>query len=208
MKKNWIFLSMVAALLINLIGCEGKQIEEAPQMSEWAKAYYDYLAEGDLESDFYYEAENYSLCLCYIDDDSIPELYVDAGVLSGYALYAYYNGKVVQLFESNGSNFIKWIEGSGRVLYKQGLSAMYAESVWIYEMTNGELQQIAEGTLITQDYADWYEGDLPPSTWNGQDVTEEEYRALLNEVFDTSKLSYDENDLIDLYSMLDILTSL
>ena len=41
-------------------------------------------------------------------------------------------------------------------------------------MVNGELQQIAEGTLITQGYIDYYEGDLPPSTWNGQDVAEDE----------------------------------
>lgn len=190
----------------SIIGVE----EEAPRMSEWARAYYDYLAGGDLARDFYYEAENYLFCLCYIDEDNIPELYVNAGVLAGYALYTYYDGKVIQLLQSNGTNFIEWIEKSGRVLYAQTQSAMYAESVWIYEMKNDELKQIAEGTLITQDYIDWYLGDLPPSTWNGQDVTEEKYRALKSEVFDTSKvaeLSY-ENDFSDLYSILDKLTSL
>ena len=185
--------------------------EEAPEISsEWAKAYYDYLADGDLAGDFYYEAEDYSICLCYIDEDDIPELYVNAGSLAGYALYTYYDGKVVQLLQSNGTNFIEWIEKSGKVLYAQTQSAMYAESVWIYEMINGELQQIAEGTLITRDYIDWYLGELPPSTWNGRDVTEEEYQALKSEVFDTSKvaqLSY-ENDFSDLYFMLDKLASL
>lgn len=75
MKKYCILFSMIIVLLINLTGCEGKQIEkemvntesegtftviespdsifdqysiieveEAPKMSEWAKAYYDYLA--------------------------------------------------------------------------------------------------------------------------------------------------------------------
>lgn len=232
-EKKLLFLLIVFVLLNNLTGCERKQAGSetvnavpaaevtepekepepepveatSPNMPEWAKAYYDYLVEGDLARDFYNEAEDYSFCLCYIDEDNVPELYVNAGILAGYALYTYYNGKVVQLFQSSGSNLIIWIERSGRVLYRQGLSAMYAEGVWIYEMANGELQQIAEGTLITQDYADWYEGNLPPSTWNGQNVTEEEYRTQLNEVFDTSKSSDDENDLIDIYSLLDMLTS-
>lgn len=188
-----------------------EEAKEVPQISsEWAKAYYDYLAGGDLAGDFYNEAEDYSICLCYIDEDNIPELYVYTDILTGYALYTYHDGKVVQLIQSNGTNFIEWIEKSGRVLYAQTQSAMYAESVWIYEMINGELQQIAEGTQITQDYIDWYLGELPPSTWNGQDVTEEEYQALKSEVFDTSKavqLSY-ENDFLDLYSILDKLTSL
>lgn len=173
--------------------------------SEWARAYYDYLTKGNLESDFYDEAEDYLLCFCYIDEDDIPELYVNAGISAGYALYTYYDGKVVRLFNSAGSNDIEWIEGSGRVLYAQGLSAMYAESVWIYEMANGELQQIAEGTLITQDYADWYEGNLPPSTWNGQDVTEEEYREQLNEVFDTAQVEVSWENNVGLDVMLSAL---
>lgn len=231
-RKTIITLTASSVLIINLFGCGNKSditesvnVESVTEvysiietgtisstMPEWAAAYYDYLVDGNLERDFYNETvkENYSLCLCCIDEDDVPELYVYTDIYAGanYALYTYYNGKVVQLFESCGSNHIEWIERSGRVLYRQELSAMYAESVWIYEMANGELQQIAEGTLITQDYTDWYEGNLPPSTWNGQDVTEDEYQERLNEVFGTRELSYDENNLLDFYSLLDMLTSL
>ena len=52
-------------------------------------------------------------------------------------------------------------------------------------------------------------GDAP-GTWNGQDVTEEEYQALKGEVFDTSnvaQLLY-KNGFSGLYSILDKLTSL
>lgn len=188
----------------SITGVEATQ----PKMSEWAKAYYDYLAGGNLERDFYYGAEDYSFYICYIDEDDIPELYVNTGMLTGYALYTYYDGNVVQLISSNGTNYIDWIEKSGRVLYAQGGSAMFGESVWIYEMVDGELQQIAEGNLITQDYIDWYEGDLPSSTWNGRDVTEDEYQALKKEVFDTSEdviITYDESE--TLYSMLNKLAS-
>lgn len=181
--------------------------EAAPKMSEWAKAYYDYLSENIRDVGYGNDCKCY---LIYLDNNDIPELYVDPGLDDKYLLY-YSDDQVKEAYVSMYSS-IQYISQSGLYMEKwDALSYPSALGIAVYQLINGEYVEIVHAVAVMKDeYADEYEGEswMYNYMFNGEAVSEEEYNRKLNESFDTSKaieLTYDEGE--TLYSMLNQLSS-
>lgn len=161
--------------------------------TDWAQAYYDYLTEGRLEEDFSYldDAERNidRITLCYINEDSIPELYVNVGV--DYALYTYYDGQVIELLGGRGITNVKWLEKENLIMQRQGGGTIYADSVLIYEITNGKLHLMEKGDLVIKEFAE--ANGYPLATWNDIEVTEDEYYLLRKQAFDEERTGNDKH---------------
>lgn len=156
-------------------------VPETTQVSdEWKDAYIDYLNESSSDNNEGYD-------LIYINDDNIPEL-VEVGKYesAGCRVVVYNNGSV-QVTQLTRLSFT-YIERGGLLCNAGGHMGYYFDIV--YSLKNGELTMIDEGTyedkggVAQTDASGEYIYDY---TWNGNPVSKEEYKAMLNSVYDTSK---------------------
>lgn len=156
-------------------------VPETTQVSgEWKDAYIDYLNESSSDNNEGYD-------LIYINDDNIPEL-VEVGKYesAGCRVVVYNNGSV-QVTQLTRLSFT-YIERGGLLCNDGGHMGYYFDIV--YSLKNGELTMIDEGTyqdkggVAQTDASGEYIYDY---TWNGNPVSKEEYKAMLNSVYDTSK---------------------
>lgn len=156
-------------------------VPETTQVSdEWKDAYIDYLNESSSDNNEGYD-------LIYINDDNIPEL-VEVGKYesAGCRVVVYNNGSV-QVTQLTRLSFT-YIERGGLLCNAGGHMGYYFDIV--YSLKNGELTMIDEG--IYQDKDGVAQTDVSGEyiydyTWNGNPVSKEEYKAMLNSVYDTSK---------------------
>ncbi len=165
----------------------------APQLQDWKRAYLEFL-EG--VNDYHV-----GFALVYIDGDDIPELYLNGDCeATGDAVCTYKNGKVLEerLKRIWGGSYIP---GAGLVKNTNGNMGYYTTD--IYSLTANGFTVIWNG-LETQEV-------IPPANENeeptmiisfsigDQTVSEEEYYAAIEAVFNTSQavllhentLSYD-----------------
>lgn len=165
----------------------------APQLQDWKRAYLEFL-EG--VNDYHV-----GFALVYIDGDDIPELYLNGDCeATGDAVCTYKNGKVLEerLGRIWGGSYIP---GAGLVKNTNGNMGYYTTD--IYSLTANGFTVIWNG-LETQEV-------IPPANENeeptmiisfsigDQTVSEEEYHAAIEAVFNTSQavllhentLSYD-----------------
>lgn len=156
-------------------------VPETTQVSdEWKEAYIDYLNESSSDNNEGYD-------LIYINDDNIPEL-VEVGKYesAGCRVVVYNNGSV-QVTQLTRLSFT-YIERGGLLCNDGGHMGYYFDIV--YSLKNGELTMIDKGTyqdkggVAQTDASGEYIYDY---TWNGNPVSKEEYKAMLNSVYDTSK---------------------
>ena len=156
-------------------------VPETTQVSdEWKDAYIDYLNESSSDNNEGYD-------LIYINDDNIPEL-VEVGKYesAGCRVVVYNNGSV-QVTQLTRISF-NYIERGGLLCNDGGHMGYYFDIV--YSLKNGELTMIDKGTyqdkggVAQTDASGEYIYDY---TWNGNPVSKEEYKAMLNSVYDTSK---------------------
>lgn len=156
-------------------------VPETTQVSdEWKDAYIDYLNESSSDNNEGYD-------LIYINDDNIPEL-VEVGKYesAGCRVVVYNNGSV-QVTQLTRLSFT-YIERGGLLCNDGGHMGYYFDIV--YSLKNGELTMIDKGTyqdkggVAQTDASGEYIYDY---TWNGNPVSKEEYKAMLNSVYDTSK---------------------
>jgi hypothetical protein len=203
------FNQYIAALLcpILLSACAGQEPVESVQdtseeiatestpdnIPEWSKAYADYLKSGAEYISFAEGGSELSYTLIYLDDDDIPEVFVDTGVEAGGQMVAtYYEGEVVEQYLSRiGSQYI---EKSGLIYTDTGHMDYYPVS--ITKLENGVFSEIASGIryVSEEDSKKMREDENYPYIltyeWGDETVTEEEFNAHVAEYYNVDKGKY------------------
>ena len=156
-------------------------VPETTQVSdEWKDAYIDYINNNSSSRNIGYD-------LIYLDNDNIPEI-IEIGdcEATGRRVVVYNSGSVesTQLRRLGYS----YIERDGLLCNTDGHMGYYFDIV--YSLKNGELTMIDEGIYQDKDGVAQTDASgeyIYDYTWNGNPVSKEEYKAMLNSVYDTSK---------------------
>lgn len=146
--------------------------------SQWAKEYIDSIVSDITPTDA-------SVCrFIYIDDDDLPELWVDHSYgAAGAYVYALNNGSADAVYISHGMAY--WHEKQN-LLYTSGGHMGYYDDA-IYRLEKGKFIPVATGS-----YGEVWDGEDNISYeffWNNAKTTEENYNQKLEAAFDMSKAS-------------------
>lgn len=162
---------------------------EAPTKDEgWKQVYIDYLKSSD-------NTDNYEYALVNVDEDEIPELYK-------HGKQKPMNSEICWIYD--GSVYSQWLMIDGfeyyekdNLFYSSGIqSGIQGDNVYqIDGDTAKELHKGIASRLIK---------GQEKFTWNGKDVSEEEYNTLRKKAFDSSKA----NTVKSYHSLVEILTSI
>ena len=126
--------------------------------------------------------------LVYINDDDIPELYVEYGSTADGSLIAYFNGSkvVTQYLNTVG---LSYLERENLFCDTGGHMDEYYDNV--YTIGDGGFEIVASGNFGAANNADveYDENGQPVYEyyWNGEETTQSGYEEKLNEVFDTDR---------------------
>ena len=170
--------------------------EEAqePESQAWKEQYLEHISEIENEMP-YVEYQ-----LIYLDDDDIPELVMDFGsTAAGGEICTYREGEIsAQHIYNYGLSYIE----KGNICREEGgHMGDYYDKIYVLN-ENREFQQIAEGTSREV----WGNGTpkldengqvLLEYTWNGQEVTREEYESSLRSVMDIGSASNPYDNMVD-----------
>lgn len=152
-----------------------------PQPQDWRAAYVDFL-EG---------AKDYhvAFALVYIDGDDIPELYLNGDCeATGDAICTYKNGRVIELRlrRTWGGSYIP---GAGLIKNTNGNMGYYTTD--IYRLTDSGFASIWCGLEVQEMVPPANENEEPTLdisfSIGDKTVSEEEYYAAIEEVFNTSQ---------------------
>lgn len=167
--------------------------------SAWNSVYYDYIIEDRENADNTDDWEWVGYELVYLDDDTIPELWITySSWAEGCRIVSYRDGKITQ--ELTGSGRLSYEEYGNVFHHSYGHMGLYFDT--IFKLENGELVTVAEGrneTTINDDGSQNY--DVMNYFWNDIQVSEEVYvqnidslvsPAVAKETSDDAQLSYDE----------------
>jgi len=154
---------------------------ENAEDSEWKKAYIEYLSsqsyfrerEEDVGYTFYFQE-------LYLDEDNIPELYCRY-YAGGSPFLIFYDKLHESVKEEELGGYIEYIEHEC-LFDMRGMLTVGTDVDQIYKFENNNITLIASG----------YRGfntENGVTTWENEEVSEEEYMKQLNSVFDTNKKS-------------------
>lgn len=132
-------------------------------------------------------AREVSFTFIYLDDDDIPEMFIDTGIeASGQAIIGYYDGEIVEgYFSRIGSQYI---EKSGLVYTNTGHMGFYPLDITKYE--NGEFTVIGSGIAC---FTDENSPDTLTYEWEGEQVSEETFDSKVAEFYDLEQSRYPDN---------------
>ena len=166
------------------------QEEEQEITAEWKEAYINYVNECGTEYDYWgYPIEIYKLI--NINNDNIPELYINfGGTATGDVLCTYSGGKVVE--QPMWNYGLSYIEGQNLFRDSGGHMDVYYDK--IYSIQNDHIVLLYEGNYGASDNSQvQYDSNGNPIYdyyWNGIQVSSEaEYRNLLNEIYHSQQES-------------------
>lgn len=156
--------------------------------SEWKEFYINYVNEhGNIYDSFGHAMEIYKLV--NINNDSIPELYINFGTTAGGdVICTYYDGKVVeQPMWNYGFSYMQ-----GQNIFRDAGGHMDVYHDKIYSIENGQFVLLHEGNYGVADNSHvQFDSDGNPIYnyyWDGTEVSSEtEYMNLLNEVYNAQQ---------------------
>lgn len=149
------------------------------EFATWQEAYIDFLKKPS-DTVWVSEDEWNKYSLIYIDNDDIPELYINTGIAaSGEIIVSFYEGKVRSMNRDRGG--IKYIEYGGLLYSDWGNTGFYPCDIYMLE--KGEFSEIGTGWI--SDHYD--EENYYAYYWEGKEVTETEYEECIKEKIDKSK---------------------
>ena len=156
--------------------------------NEWKEAYINYVNEhGNIYDSFGHSIEIYKLV--NINDDSIPELYINFGTTAdGDVICTYYDGKVVeQPMWNYGFSYL-----GGQNIFRDTGGHMDVYHDKIYSIENGQFVLLHEGKYgaIDNSHVQFNSDGKPIYNyyWDGIEVSSEtEYMNLLNEVYNAQQ---------------------
>lgn len=149
--------------------------------SNWQDAYADFIHTLHVTGWLPY-AQNARYALVYIDDDTIPELYIETGGVTIHEIVvSFYDGRVRSMNRERAG--MRYLEHEGLLYDNSGSMDFYPCNV--YELTKGTFTEIGTG---------WYyehedeEGNLSKEYyWEGRLVTKTAYESNLRKLIDTTR---------------------
>ena len=144
----------------------------------WQEAYIDFLSKPTV-----WVSKDWPECsLVYVDNDEVPELYIEVGGAAGGTIVSFYDGNVRAMNRDRGG--IQYIEYGGLFYSDWGNTGFYPCDVYVLE--KGEFSEI--GTEWISENNDAEKGFLGfDYFWEGRLMTETEYKECLNKLIDTSQ---------------------
>lgn len=192
-NRRWSLLIMIIAGLFLLTSCGNTDSKEG----DWKKLYLDYIKQ--YESDLY---DGFRYSLVYIDEDDVPELWINANVCAnGEYILSSCKGKVEALnLDRIGSVYIP---KSGLIYSDTGHMDHYP--IAIYELKKGKFKIREQGIYYfpenLRSEVETYE-DIAARyvyEWEGKEISKEEFEEKRNACFDLGQsirpqeeLSYSE----------------
>lgn len=175
----------IGALLI--LGIFTYSVPVSAGEGDWKALYIDYVKQYKEKLSYIGidEIVEPKFKLVYIDEDNIPELYINGtSTASGDELCTYYNGKISTLHLYNYG--LSYIEKRNLLCDSGGRMDVYYDN--IYKIENGEFIRLYKGDYGAKYNSDiqWDEVNNKPIYeyyWNGKEVSEEDYNKMLNSVF-------------------------
>ena len=193
---------------VNLDGDQPPVIDpDLPEGSGWNAQYARFIIQ-DMENSADFEEEMVSYQLHYIDDDNIPELWIDYGIMaSGCRLLSAKKAGITEKLMQDGTLF--YVERGDVFYYSGGRQGYYYDTV--YRLSSG-FSFIAEGLCyVPFDDAGSPNFDQMQYFWNDDPVTEDAYYNMLwnyvDPVIGKSTISQD-NTVYTYEEILDYLRSL
>ncbi|MCR5747260.1 MAG: SPOR domain-containing protein [Lachnospiraceae bacterium] len=184
----------------------------AAENNDWAFAYIDFIQKhlvypysGQPEEQPYLQHDG-TFGLIYLNDDDIPEvLYSGLDEASGMGVISYSENGIA--YQPIPRHDFAYIERSGLILSESGNTGSYYTN--IYKLENGSFSTIGSGDYHDKIVDDHVEFEY---SWEGNAVSEQEYRAEISKLYDSSKttrlsnnytLPFSYNELIDRIMQLD-----
>lgn len=159
-----------------------QETEEADaKASGWKAAYLAYLEElGE-------DKEAFTYSLIYVDEDEVPELVIDSGFEAGGCRILTYQKEELAVLKTQRLGFT-YLEKENLLCNSDGNMGVYYDYVssisdgsWI-RLATGEYGDGEEGVQVDENNDFIYE-----YSWEGEEVTEQEYRERLAAVFDAER---------------------
>lgn len=155
------------------------------EFEDWQAAYFEFIINDHLE---HYNSNMCDYTLVYINDDNIPELYVEYGSTADGSLIAYFNGSevVTQYMYTMG---LSYLERENLFCDTGGHMDEYYDNV--YTIGDGGFEIVVSGNFGAENNADiQYDENGQPVYeyyWNGEKTTQSGYEENLNEAFDKDR---------------------
>ena len=157
--------------------------------AEWKQAYYDFVTGNeDLQYIYQDERDQVNFYLVYMDDNDVPELYMDS--LNGYIgdMVATYHGKVDYMMYIGPYGDCEYVERSGMFANSDGRMGYYTDT--IYKIENGVISIADSGTWTEDTNPDTPDELLHTYSWNGETVDESTYYTYKNQAYDYAQSRY------------------
>ena len=100
-QKRIICLCLIQAMFVTILPCEVK----AQGKKTWGEAYEEVLKKYGSDA---------TAKLIYLDNDNIPEVYVDNGEV---VLLSYYNGKVYKNYRNDWVDLCSYVPKQGKIVF-------------------------------------------------------------------------------------------
>ena len=187
-------------LCVFILLCGAAYAAQAADNTNWKKLYIDYINDNPPS-----EPDMSSYALIYINDDAIPELWINFGIgFEGNVICTVSNGKLdVVSFSQYG---LSYIERQNLFVLHVGRMDNFGDDV--YRIQNGKFERLHKGNYGAEDNANVQldaEGDpIYRYYWDGKEVSGKEYELSLSSAFDVSKAvdpaenSYAASDIISI----------
>ncbi len=156
----------------------------------WKKKYIDYInvMENEYQNNEDPLKQPYNYTIIYVDDDNIPEMFVYKNYMIN-SEFLYFNGKDISSLHPDANGDIGYIERQGTFCNTGGSMDVYFDDV--YMLKNGQITKIHSGQYGAENNSsvqiDENGNFIYIYTWDGLNVSKEEYEQELNNVFDKTQ---------------------
>ena len=196
MKRRVLSMLLCLAMAPSLLPMSALAAESKTTPA-WAQAYRDYIQEDVQKFRADVNSSYFGYSLVNIDEDAIPELYINYGGVYiqdgdvyiqgggpaefGQQLCTFTNGKVYGK-KFSGYSELSYLPGKNCILESGVRMGTYWDDV--YSLSSGELIQIASGNHYFVNFTE------PQYSWNNREVDEATYDKNLNDIFPTSQAEH------------------
>lgn len=196
MKRRVLSMLLCLAMALSLLPMSALAAEPKTTAA-WAQAYRDYIQEDVQKFRADVNSSYFGYSLVNIDEDAIPELYINYGGVYiqdgdvyiqgggpaefGQQLCTFTNGKVSGK-KFSGYSELSYLSGKNCILESGVRMGTYWDDV--YSLSSGELIQIASGNHYFVNFTE------PQYSWNNREVDEATYDKNLNDIFPTSQAEH------------------
>lgn len=150
--------------------------------SEWKAAYYEFVTtNSDMQSLYEYNRYGVLFYLIYVDDNDVPELYMDSQDGATGDMMATYYGTVGYMMYIGPYGDCEYVERSGQFANSDGRMGYYTDTV--YSVDKGSVAITSGGTWSEEVNPENPEEYVYEYSWNGETMDENAYYECKREAF-------------------------